>query len=280
MMSAPTIAECLRTWSEQLQSFSESPRLDAEVLLAAALQKSRTYLYTWPEKQLEEHVLQAFSMNVQRRLEGEPIAHILGMKEFWSLPLQVNASTLIPRPETELLVELALERLKPNARVLDLGTGTGAIAFALASERKDITVTAVDAFPDAVALAQQNKSSLALANVEILQSDWFTALAGRFDLIVSNPPYISEDDKHLNEGDVRFEPLSALVADDQGLACYTLILSQAVNYLNAGANVLMEHGWRQGAAVRDIFKNNGFEHVETVQDYSGNDRVTLGCFEI
>jgi len=276
MVPAPTIAECLRTWSEQLQNASESPRLDAEVLLAEALQKNRTYLYTWPEKQLDERVLQAFFVNAQRRQAGEPVAHILGIKEFWSLPLQVNASTLIPRPETELLVELALDRLKPNARVLDLGTGTGAIAFALASERKDITVTAVDASPDAIALAEQNKTSLEIPNVDILQSDWFEALSGRFDLIVSNPPYIAEDDKHLSQGDVRFEPLSALVADDQGLACYALILSQAANYLNTGANVLMEHGWEQGAAVRDIFKNNGFQNVETTQDYSGNDRVTLG----
>ncbi|MFX4312046.1 peptide chain release factor N(5)-glutamine methyltransferase, partial [Enterobacter sp. 63] len=213
-----------------------------------------------------------------RRKTGEPVAHLVGEREFWSLPLYVSAATLIPRPDTECLVEQALARL-PATRccILDLGTGTGAIAMALASERPDCDVTAVDVMPDAVALAQRNQQRLGLSNVTVLQSSWFSALANRtFAMIVSNPPYIDEHDPHLAQGDVRFEPLTALVAANEGLADLDHIVSTSRQHLLPGGWLLVEHGWTQGEAVRALFTAAGYTAVETCRDYGGNDRLTLG----
>ncbi|HBX0054311.1 TPA: peptide chain release factor N(5)-glutamine methyltransferase, partial [Klebsiella pneumoniae] len=196
----------------------------------------------------------------------------------WSLPLFVSPATLIPRPDTECLVEQALARL-PTApcRILDLGTGTGAIALALASERPDCEVTAVDVMPDAVALALRNAEHLGIANVTISQSDWFSALDGqRFATIVSNPPYIDAADPHLAEGDVRFEPLTALVAGDQGLADLAHIIREGRQYLQPGGWMLLEHGWTQGEAVRALFREAGYLDVATCRDYGDNERLTLG----
>lgn len=195
------------------------------------------------------------------------------------MPLFVSPATLIPRPDTECLVEQALARLPTTpCRILDLGTGTGAIALALASERPDCEVTAVDRMPDAVALAQRNAAHLAINNVHILQSDWFSALPGQqFAMIVSNPPYIDEQDPHLAQGDVRFEPLSALVAGDCGMADIVHIIEQSRTRLEAGGFLLIEHGWQQGAVVRDAFNRAGYQAVETCRDYGDNERLTLGC---
>jgi len=215
---------------------------------------------------------------LSRRKAGEPVAHLTGEREFWSLPLYVSAATLIPRPDTECLVEHALARLPATAcRILDLGTGTGAIALALASERPDCQVTAVDVMPDAVALALRNAARLGFNNVKIQQSSWFDALVGQqFDMIVSNPPYIDECDPHLSQGDVRFEPLTALVAAEEGLADIAHIVTVSRQYLTAGGWLLIEHGWTQAEAVRSLFTQAGYERVETCQDYGGNDRLTLG----
>ncbi|KOQ85654.1 peptide chain release factor N(5)-glutamine methyltransferase, partial [Enterobacter hormaechei] len=213
-----------------------------------------------------------------RRKTGEPVAHLVGEREFWSLPLYVSAATLIPRPDTECLVEQALARLPAQpCQILDLGTGTGAIALALASERPDCTVTAVDVMPDAVALARRNVERLGLNNVSVLQSSWFAALESRvFEMIVSNPPYIDEDDPHLAQGDVRFEPLTALVAANQGLADLDHIVTTSRQYLLPGGWLLVEHGWTQGEAVRALFTRAGYAAVETCRDYGGNERLTLG----
>ncbi len=256
----------------------ESPRRDAEILLEHVTGKARTYILAFGETQLTADQQAQLHDLLARRKAGEPVAHLVGEREFWSLPLYVSAATLIPRPDTECLVEQALARLPATpARILDLGTGTGAIALALASERPDCQVTAVDVMPDAVALAQRNIARLALPNVTVLHSSWFTALGDRqFETIVSNPPYIDEADPHLAEGDVRFEPRSALVAADHGLADLSHIIIQSRQHLVSGGWLLLEHGWTQGEAVRAHFLQAGFERVETCRDYGGNERLTVG----
>lgn len=261
----------------QLQE-SESPRRDAEILLEFVTGKGRTYLLAFGETPLTDVQQAQLATLLARRQRGEPIAHLTGVREFWSLPLFVSPATLIPRPDTECLVEQALARLPSGpCRILDLGTGTGAIALALASERPDCEVTAVDRMPDAVELAQRNAAHLAINNIRIQQSDWFSALPDRpFTMIVSNPPYIDEQDPHLTQGDVRFEPLTALVAGDSGMADIVHIIEQSRARLEAGGFLLLEHGWQQGVAVRDAFIRAGYQAVETCRDYGDNERITLG----
>lgn len=259
-------------------SASESPKRDAEILLEFVTGKARTYLLAFGETQLSAEQEAQLATLLARRKSGEPVAHLVGEREFWSLPLYVSPATLIPRPDTECLVEQALSRLPAQAcRILDLGTGTGAIALALASERPDCEVTAVDVMPDAVALAQRNVARLGFPNVTVLQSSWFSALDNRtFGMIVSNPPYIDEHDPHLTQGDVRFEPLTALVATNEGLADIVHIVTTSRQHLLPGGWLLVEHGWTQGDAVRDVFIAAGYRAVETCCDYGGNDRLTLG----
>lgn len=257
---------------------SESPRRDAEILLEHVTGKGRTFILAFGETVLTDEQLAQLEALLVRRCHGEPVAHLTGVREFWSLPLFVSPATLIPRPDTECLVEQALARLPAQpCRILDLGTGTGAIALALATERPDCEVIAVDYMPDAVALARRNAEHLAVSNVRILQSDWFSALRGqKFVMIVSNPPYIDEQDPHLAEGDVRFEPLTALVAGDQGMADIVQIVAQSREALLPGGYLLLEHGWQQGPAVRNAFMQAGYSNTETCRDYGGNERVTLG----
>ena len=257
---------------------SDSPRRDAEILLGFVTGKARTFILAFGETLILPEQQTQLDTLLARRERGEPVAHLVGMREFWSLPLFVSPATLIPRPDTECLVEQALARLPgTSCDILDLGTGTGAIALALASERPDCQVTAVDYVADAVALAQRNADALDILNIRIAQSDWFSALDGLcFSLIVSNPPYIDERDPHLAQGDVRFEPKSALVAADSGLADLAHIIREGRDYLLPGGVMLLEHGWQQGEAVRALFAREGYIHVETCVDYGGNDRVTLG----
>lgn len=257
---------------------SPSARLDAELLLAAALGKPRSFLRTWPERVVDREVRERFEGWLARRRAGEPVAYILGRQGFWSLDLEVAPHTLIPRPDTELLVETALQLVPASpARVLDLGTGTGAIALALACERLSWQVTGVDRIPEAVALAERNRERLRLANVGFRQSHWFSALEGeRFALIVGNPPYIPGSDPHLQQGDVRFEPKSALVAGADGLDDIRLIVAQAPRFLEPGGWLLLEHGYDQAAAVRDLLLGNGFREVESRRDLGGHERISLG----
>ncbi|MBB1321145.1 MULTISPECIES: peptide chain release factor N(5)-glutamine methyltransferase [Shewanella] len=276
--SYSTIAEALQWAYSQLAATSESAHVDAEALLLHCLNKNRSFLYTWPERQLTSEQFKAYSQMIAKRQNGTPVAHIIGEREFWSLPFIVNDSTLIPRPDTEILVETALNlSVRHNARVLDLGTGTGAIALALASERPKWRITAIDNVPEAVELAKANRGNLNLPDVEIIQSDWFSAVKQRdFDLIVSNPPYIDEADEHLHLGDVRFEPQSALTAGNEGYADLYYIAEQARAHLLTGGYLLLEHGYEQAIKVREKLIELGYHNVATVRDFGSNDRCTLG----
>ena len=274
------IEHWLRSATEQLQASSESARLDSECLLAHVLGQNRTWLYTWSDRGLTAEQLSAANALLQRRIAGEPVAYLCGQRDFWSLTLDVNPSTLIPRGDTETLIEWALELpLLATANVLDLGTGTGAIALALASEQPSWHVQGVDFQAEAVALARTNAAKNNLSRVTFEQSDWFSALAvgaGRFDLIVSNPPYIDGADEHLQQGDVRFEPRSALVAEEQGLADLRLIIEQAPDYLADDGWLLLEHGWQQADAVCELLRQRGFTDVENRCDLGANPRISGG----
>lgn len=272
-----------RTWLTyavtQLTS-SDSPKRDAQILLGFVTGKSRTFILAFSETILSDAEYSQLETLLLRRVKGEPVAYLVGEREFWSLPLRVSPATLIPRPDTECLIEHALTCLPSYpCNILDLGTGTGAIALALASERPDCQVTALDVVPEAVVLARSNAEYLAITNVKVLHSDWFSALdVEKFALIVSNPPYIDSDDPHLSQGDVRFEPKSALVADNHGLADIETLVSKACNFLESDGWLILEHGWQQGHEVRQLFLNAGFKDVNTTKDYGDNDRLTSGRY--
>lgn len=261
---------------------TDSPKLDAELLLGHALQVNRTYLYTWSDKALTTEQLVQFQTLLNQRTQGQPIAHILGEREFWGLNLKVTADTLIPRPDTETLIEGVLELCArnqddQNRSILDLGTGSGAIALALKSELPNASVTAVDFSQNALEIAQHNALRHNL-EINFLQSDWFSAIKPeqKFDFIVSNPPYIEESDPHLKQGDVRFEPITALTAGQDGLDDIRKIAPKAWQHLNPLGWLLVEHGYNQAEAVANIFTENGFSKVSLLIDFGGNPRVTIG----
>lgn len=267
-------------WAESLLVNSESALLDAQVLLAFVLGKETIYLMTWPERELSLQQHSEFERLIEKRVNGQPVAHLTGEREFWSLSLKVNDSTLIPRPDTEVLVEKAIEKAVEKGladlHILDLGTGTGAIILALASEFPEATCIGVDVSEEAVKLAIENRDYLALHNVKINQSNWFESVKGQFDIIVSNPPYIDTNDHHLTEGDVRFEPLSALIANEQGLSDIRHICENAMSYLSGNGCLLLEHGFEQANSVQKILTDCAFINIKSYQDYAGNDRVTFG----
>lgn len=276
---APSLRVLLQEATALLQAAgSPSARVDAEYLLLHVLQKDRSWLRCHDEVRPSAAEQAQFAALLQRRRQGEPVAYVTGERGFWSLDLQVGPACLIPRPETELLVEFALEKIAgdASAAVLDLGTGSGAIALAVKKERPQARLTAVDASIAALAQAEANAQRLQLA-VEFVHSDWFAALAGRhFHLVLANPPYIAADDAHLGQGDVRFEPLSALVAPEQGLRDLRQISAQAPAFLQAGGWLAMEHGFAQGEAVRTLLAQAGFVNVATRRDLGGQERMTLG----
>jgi len=265
--------------SQRLEKVSESPQLDLELMLCHLLDRPSSYLYTWPEKQLDPDVTDSLLKMLERREQGEPVAHIIGHRGFWSFDLEVSPHTLIPRPDTEVLVEKALELCDvENARVADLGTGTGAIALALAKEHPVWQVVASDYVQPAAELAERNRQRLHLNNVKVVQGSWFEPHSGLYDLVVSNPPYIDPEDQHLQQGDVRYEPISALVADNKGMADIELISDQARSFLSSGGWLLFEHGYDQGDKSRQLLQKLGYKQVDTCRDYGQNERVTFGCW--
>ncbi|GLQ47054.1 release factor glutamine methyltransferase [Dyella lipolytica] len=256
-------------------------RVDAEMLLIHVLDKPRSWLIAHASDELSSELAVAYAALVARRATGEPVAYITGHRGFWSLDLEVTPATLIPRPETELLVELALERLprETPSKVADLGTGSGAIALAIARERPAAQVVATDVSVEALAVAQRNADRHRIRNVSFMKGAWFIPLADqRFDMILSNPPYIESADPHLTQGDLRFEPLSALAAGQDGLDDIRRIVGDAKHHLTTRGWLLIEHGWNQGEAVRMLLRNVGFADVFTARDIEQRERVSAGCW--
>lgn len=269
---------------EKLSSTSDTAQLDAEILILHALRQDKAYLYAHSEEKLSPEQLQQFDQLIEQRKQGFPIAYLTGTREFWSLPLKITPDVLIPRPETELLVETALAApLKlcstgSSINVADLGTGSGAIAIALATERPDWQITATDQSAQALALAKENAATHHCANIEFRTGSWYKALPNdtKFDMIISNPPYIGKSEPELQQGDVRFEPQDALVAEDNGLADITIIIQQAHHYLKPHGWLLLEHGYQQAEAVAKLLKTHGFHNIQHQPDLAGHIRVTIG----
>lgn len=258
-------------------SDGESPDVDSQYLLCHVLGCELSYLKMWPDKHLLAEQESEFLSLLQQRQQGKPIAHITGSRGFWTLDLNVTTSTLIPRPDTELLVEQALTHITPTMKVADLGTGSGAIALAIASEKPEIVVFACDYSANALTVANANAKKHKLANTFFWQGSWLSAVKPQsFDIVVSNPPYIEVADPHLKRGDVRFEPLTALASGQDGLNDIRLIIQEARLCLKPGGWLLIEHGYQQAGSVTQLFEQAGFHLIETYQDYGGNDRVTEG----
>lgn len=275
-----TIEDALMLAKVQL-SGTGSPRIDAEVLLCHILQCQPTHLHTWPDQVLTNEQQTRYEILVAERLAGKPVAHLTGERGFWSLDLKVTADTLIPRSDTELLVELALERLNAGMTIVDLGTGSGSIALALATEQPAVKILATDYSMAALKVAKENIVRHQLSNIALLQGNWCQAItAESFDMVVSNPPYIEQDDPHLSQGDVRFEPLSALASGPEGLDDIGRIVTESARCLKPAGWLLVEHGYHQSTAVRALFSDAGFENIMAMQDIGGQDRVVLGQLQV
>lgn len=264
-----------------LAASSDSAALDAEILLCLTINKERSYLRAWPDRQLQPEQNARFLSLIQERQKGTPIAYITGNREFWSRDFHVTPDVLIPRPDTELLIELCLKLIPPDkpVKIIDLGTGSGIIAITLASERPHALVSATDFSFAALCIAKQNANKHYTNNIQFYQSDWFANVPdAKFNLIISNPPYIAEDDSHLKQGDIRFEPITALCAGEQGLSDIKIIADTARNHLEPGGHLLIEHGYDQQDPVQTIFRGFHYDNVQTVTDLSGQPRVTYGLW--
>jgi len=271
-----TVANLLKHARIELAEFEEAT-LEAEVLLCFCLNKTRTWLHTWPDKEISDTESLHFSKLVAQRIQGKPIAYITGTRDFWTFSLKVSDATLIPRADTETLVQAALDLIPQivDWRIVDLGTGTGAIALAIASERPECEVTGSDISAAALEIAQDNLDRYQLKNLKLIQSSWLENITGTFNLILSNPPYIAEDDPHLNAGDLPWEPINALRAEKNGLADIETIMHQAYAQLKPGGWLLLEHGWQQKEAICELFHQLKYTNIQTIKDLAGLDRVSL-----
>lgn len=278
---ADNLQTLLEEATAQLAACSETARLDAEVLLCHCLQKSRVFLRSWPEHQPDSGQIRQFLDLVKQRQLGHPVAYLTGHREFWSRQFNLTPDVLIPRPDSELLIELSLALLgnRPEAHIIDLGTGSGILAITLAAEMPKARVVATDISPNALQIARANAERLQVDNVHFMQSHWFDAInESDFDLVVSNPPYIAASDPHLQQGDLRFEPATALVSAENGLADIRQLADQARRHLKSGGHLLIEHGYNQQAEVQQIFAAFAYRNVETHRDLAGNPRVTSGLW--
>ncbi len=276
-MNPVTIGELLLAARSQLAPVHDSARLDSELLLAHVLNRSRTWLYTWPEHRPAPAESEQFRQLVEQRQDGVPVAYLTGQCEFWSLTLEVNPATLIPRPETELLVEQALNHIPSGAalRIADLGTGTGAIALSIATERPECRIVAADRCPTALATARRNADRHGITNVSFRAGDWYQPLAGeQFDIILSNPPYIADGDPHLQQGDLRFEPPEALTSGCDGLDAIRTLINSGRNHLDPGGWLMIEHGFDQGSAITRLLRQSGYHSIQSYPDLAGHDRIT------
>ncbi len=272
------IDAAIKNGTEALSESSSSARLDTELLLAYCLGKPRSYLYTWPDQTLNSAQHESFLRLLTQRQGNYPIAYLTGYQEFWSLNLIVTPDVLIPRADTELLVETALEKIAKleKPKILELGTGSGAIALALATERPDSDITATDLSAEALEVAEKNKQNLSISNISNIQSNWFQSIpSNTFDLIVSNPPYIDPTDEHLM-GAIRHEPIQALTSDNNGLSDLEHIASNAQRFLNSGGWLILEHGYDQGELVSNILAKAAYQQINCLSDLSGNDRINVG----
>lgn len=276
----PTLGEATRQATHQLANTSDSPRLDAELLIAHILHIPRSRFISEPECELTEPEFNAIQAIIQRRMQGEPVAYLVGYRHFWDLELKVSPAVLIPRPDTELLVETALTLYPEDTAisVLDLGTGSGAIAIAIAKARPHWHLCASDESRAALSIAIENAEHYHVHNLSLLQSHWFDNLVAgkRYDLIVSNPPYIATNDPHLRQGDVRFEPQQALVSGVDGLDAVRYLVAESKQHLQPGGYLMLEHGYDQGQQVQQLFRQQGYRDIRQKTDLSGHVRVTLG----
>ncbi|MBU2711284.1 peptide chain release factor N(5)-glutamine methyltransferase [Zooshikella harenae] len=280
-MTELTIAQAL-AMARDLEAVCDEPEVDVEHLLCFVLQQPRSYCFTWPEKTLSNEQQAVFIALLNARKSGQPVAHLVGERGFWKFDLEVSSATLIPRADTELLVETVLQhhaKVQGN-HVLDLGSGTGAIALALAYERPNWHVLGVDVVPEAVSLAKRNQQRIGINNIQFFESDWFAAIpkTEQFNIIVSNPPYIDACDPHLLKGDVRFEPKSALVAEQKGMAAINHIALTSTRYLKSDGRLYFEHGFQQAEAVRQLLTKLGYTQVQSAFDFGGNERITWGIW--
>lgn len=275
-VNAMNISQALKYGAMTLKS-SDSPDIDSQALLCHVLICTPTYLHMWSDKLLTDQQQNLFKQLIEQRLTGQPVAYVTGLRGFWSLDLKVNNATLIPRPDTELLVRLALTKLDQKMIVADLGTGSGAIALSLAHELPTLQVLAMDFSPSALEVAHENAITHGLSNVHFWQGSWLEAVSDKsLDMVVTNPPYIEQHDPHLAQGDVRFEPITALASGCDGLDDIRLIVTQAQRCLKARGWLMIEHGYHQSEQVQFLFEAAGFDNVSAHQDFGGHDRVVIG----